>query len=123
MRTMKDSIQFVVSAFHPVTCVLNIVSGAGHFLTHHARSSDCVDASSDFPLLLVSRISARHLRYPIFLSTFSGILLKKNKSKEVANQENQLTYCSLVDLICQESKDVKHVNHDVHYNFGHFFHR
>ena len=38
-------------------------------------------------------------------------------------QENQLTYISLFNLLGQESKDVKHVNHDVHYNFGHFFHR
>jgi len=73
--------------------------------------------------VLVSQISARHLRYPIFLSTFSGIVLRKNKSKEVAYQENQLTYLSLFNLLGQEGKDVKYVNHDIHYDFGHFFRR
>ncbi len=41
----------------------------------------------------------------------------------MAYQENQLTYFSLFNLLGQESKDVKYVNHDVHYDFGHFFHR
>jgi hypothetical protein len=123
MRTVKDNIQFVDSAFHPTTYVLNIVSETGHFLTHHAWSSDFVEPPSDFPLVLVSQISARHLRYPIFLSTFSGISLRKNKPKEVAYQGNQLTYFLLFDLLGQDSKDVKHVNHDIHYNIGHFFRR
>jgi hypothetical protein len=42
MRTVKDSIQFVVSAFHPVTYVLNIVSEAGHFLAHTMRGHQMV---------------------------------------------------------------------------------
>lgn len=37
MRTVKDNIQFVDSAFHLATYVLNIVSKAGHFLTHTMR--------------------------------------------------------------------------------------
>jgi hypothetical protein len=50
-------------------------------------------------------------------------LRKKNKSKEVAYQENQLTYFSPFNLLGQEGKDVKHLNHDIHYNASHFFRR
>jgi hypothetical protein len=123
MRTVKDNIQSVVSAFHPAIYVLKIASEAAHFLTHQAWPTDFVESPSDFPLVLVCRIFARRLRYPIFLSTFSGIFLRNNKSKELAYQENQLAYFSPFNLLCQESKDVKHVNHDIHYNFGHFFRR
>lgn len=34
--------------------------------------------------------------------------------------ENQLTYFSLFNFLCHEGKDEKHIDHDFHYNIGHF---
>ena len=92
-------------------------------VTSYAWPSDFVRSPSEFPLVLVYRIFAMHLRYLNFLSTFSGMFLRENKSKAMTYQENQLTYFPPFNFLGQESKDVKYVNHDIYNNFGHFFRR
>jgi hypothetical protein len=77
------------------------------------RLSSCVNFSN---LRKASSISDLPIN---FFQNFS----KENKLKEAAYQENRLTHFSLFNLLGQEGKDVQYVNHDIHYNFGHFFRR